>query len=264
MRAQEQDSRTAGAPSTQICSHVSNYLAVQARHSQLPTMPVFHNLPDFLAFLNCTMLSGQIRVFLDHAYQNWSVGRPVPRDLPTLSRLNAFDALVRNAQILQIPVEALASDDIDSPMIVSNECLPVGEQHAGQFPVHLSPTILQQSVVHHAWLDLFPFPNLRDRILRGIHTGELDEDTVCDELCCELLNLESTTDAPVVVWGESWKASSWEFSPAFIEKWASLLQDCPEILIATNYWRRLRGDRSISSSSCRRRGSVPTDPSSNS
>jgi hypothetical protein len=41
---------------------------------------------------------------------------PIPKNLPNLSRLNAFNALARNAQILHIPVECLESDDDNSPL----------------------------------------------------------------------------------------------------------------------------------------------------
>ncbi|CAH0017145.1 unnamed protein product [Clonostachys rhizophaga] len=226
-------------PQTAVACH----LAVLTKQGPLP---VFHSLPDFLAFINCVLLSQQVRIFLDRAYQDWSLSRPVPKDLPTLSRLNAFDALMRNAQILQIPVEALGSDDDDSPLLLTSRHSTGSQQLSGQFPDHLRPTELQKSVRHHPWLDLFPFPSLRDRILQGLQAGELDEDTVCDELCCDLLNLESKTEPPVLIWGDSWQASQWEFSISFIDRWAVLLEDCQEILAATNHWRRLRGAEAFS------------------
>lgn len=169
----------------------------------------------------------------------------MPRDLPTLSRLNAFDALMRNAQILQIPVEFLATDDDNSPFLLTNPN-PAYHNGARQYPTQLMPTTLQRAVRHHSWLDLFPFPSLRNRILKGIESGDLDEDTVCDALCCELLNLEAEEEAPVMIWGDSWEMASWEFSVSFVWKWASLLRECPEILEATNHWRGLRGDEPIS------------------
>ncbi|CAG9942492.1 unnamed protein product [Clonostachys rosea f. rosea IK726] len=134
---------------------VACHLAVLTKQGPLP---VFQNLPDFLAFINCALLSQQVRIFLDRAYQDWSLSRPVPKDLPTLSRLNAFDALMRNAQILQIPVEALGSDDDDSPMLLTSRHSTGNQQISRQFPDHLRPTELQKSVPHHPWLDLFPFP----------------------------------------------------------------------------------------------------------
>ncbi|VUC36581.1 unnamed protein product [Clonostachys rosea] len=77
-------------PRTAVACH----LAVLTKQGPLP---VFQSLPDFLAFINCTLLSQQVRIFHDRAYQDWPLSRLVLEDLPTLSRLNAFDALIRNA-----------------------------------------------------------------------------------------------------------------------------------------------------------------------
>lgn len=161
-------------------------------------------------------------------------------DLPLVTRMTTFDALARNAIALQIPFEYLETDDNSS---IFNVYLPQRGQPS--LPTELSPTALQRTVKHHSWLDLFPFPKMRDNILNGIEDGRYDEDELCDALCCDLLDFNTDTNAAVVVWGESWDASGWEFSPKFFETWGMLLEGCPEILYTSNSWRQKRGEGRI-------------------
>ena len=99
-------------------------------------------------------------------------------------------------------------------------------------------------MAHHPWVDLFPIPNLRDNILRGLESGVIAE----EKLCSDMMRTENSEDAvaPVVVWGEAWDVTCWEFSTAFFKEWGWLIQDCPEVLEATNVWRGKRGKPKIS------------------
>ncbi|KAK6526196.1 hypothetical protein TWF281_011231 [Arthrobotrys megalospora] len=182
--------------------------------------------------------------FLKTAMAHWMLNHPNPRDLPSLSRLNAFDALARNSLLLCIPYEFLETDEFSSPF---NYYGPLEESSSTRLslPKDLSPTILQKNIIHHSWLDLFPFPSLRDNILLGILSGQLDEDQLCDEICCDLLNLDAESVPSLMVWGDSWDSKGWEFSESFFHKWGVLLQGCPEVFQATNYWREERGDARV-------------------
>lgn len=44
-------------------------------------------------------------------------------------------------------------------------------------PLSLQPTALQRSKEHHPWLDCFPFPSMRDNLLRAL--DGFDEDQLC-------------------------------------------------------------------------------------
>jgi hypothetical protein len=171
------------------------------------------------------LLHGSVADWLHQVLVHWHLNHLNPRLLPGLTRLNAMDALLRNALVLQIPVEYLETDDHDS-MFYSPR-LP--RQQA--LPTDLSPTALQNAVTHHSWLDHFPMPGSRDNMLRGISTGELDEAQLSDELCCDLLRLDAMSTAALMIWGEAWDASSWEFSPDFSRDGAICLRD------VTKYWR---------------------------
>lgn len=191
-----------------------------------------------LLLVRCTGLHDRIKEFLQRAFTNWGLNLPSPHDLPLVTRLNTFDALARNALTLRIPLEYLETDEHSS---VFNYQGPTTSGEQPSLPANLRPTALQKAVTHHSWLDLFPIPRMRDNILRGIDAGTYDEDVLCDTLCCDLLNFDKDTNAALVVWGESWDATGWEFSAEFFTRWGALLEGCTEVLETTNHWRQKRG-----------------------
>jgi hypothetical protein len=146
--------------------------------------------------------------------------------------------LAKNALILNIPVELLESEHGDSLFFLPQP--RSSEESSAVLPAHLQPTHLQRTVKYHPWLDLFPFPRMRDNILRGLQSGLLDEDRLAEELVCDFLNLTATGNASLIIWGDSWDQNAWEFGPDFFLKWGSLLDGCQDILQATNHWRARR------------------------
>ena len=205
---------------------------------QQPTNNNIVENDSIFRFIRCPELRREVFEFLLRAHSNWSLGLLVPSDLSPLTRINAFDALVRNAMALHIPLEYLEGDDFHSQFNMNGSQL----SNTPAFPVDLCSTPCQRAIVHHSWLDLFPFPAMRDNILRGIQAGYLDEDEMCEEFCCGLLDLNEDSTSYIVIWGDPWDASGWEFSPGFFAKWAPLLHGCPQILTTTNYWRERRGE----------------------
>lgn len=221
-------------------SHLEKY-AGNRRHQSELFIALLDRLP-ILLIVRRPELHDNVRTYLQQAYTNWGLDLPVARDLPFVTRLTTFDALARNALVLRIPLEYLETDDYRSLFNLQGPEPPGGQPG---FPTHLLPTEIQKSTKHHPWVDLFPFPGMRDNILRGIGAGAYDEDQLCNALCCDLLDFDANTKAPLLVWGESWDANGWEFSPEFFRKWGILLKGCPEVLESTNYWRWKRGERLI-------------------
>lgn len=201
-------------------------------------MAVLDQLP-ILLLVRCSDIHEQIREFLQRAFTHWGLNLPTTLDLPLVSRLNTFDALARNALLLHIPLEYLETDEHASVFNLRGPSQPLSERP--NFPTHLRPTTLQRTITHHSWLDLFPIPGMRDNILRGIEAGVYDEDELCNSLCCDLLDFGSDAKAALLVWGESWDPTAWEFSAEFFAKWGVILRGCPEVLDATNFWRQKRG-----------------------
>ncbi len=99
-------------------------------------------------------------------------------------------------------------------------------------PSSLFPTELQRTIPHHGYIDMIPFPIIRDRILETL--AVINE----EELCHDLQSDEWK------IWGKKpWEPKSWEFSGEFVLKWWFLLDD--EILMMTNFWRMQRQEEPL-------------------
>ncbi|TVY59675.1 hypothetical protein LSUE1_G007279 [Lachnellula suecica] len=100
-------------------------------------------------------------------------------------------------------------------------------------PPCLLPTALQKSTAHEAWIDIIPYPTLRDNILRN-------QDSIdADELCSDFLGgmyegLSEVQHRGMVLWGEPWDGAGWEISEGFARKWARLLRGCGDVIAASN------------------------------
>ena len=189
-------------------------------------------------------VSGFSRQFLEHAYMSYLSGNLKLSHLPLVIQFNVTRGLAQNAAILGLPMEAFLDDDAVSPFNKQGPRLEPGVSQVSAFPVSLHPTLLQGSTLHHPWIDIFPFPRMRDNYLRSITNNTITWDE--DELCDDIHQCGTTSqDASFIIWGEPWDPRNWEASIAFLRKWMWLLEGCPEILRSTNYWRRKRGEKRI-------------------
>ncbi|KAK4462360.1 hypothetical protein QBC42DRAFT_267957 [Cladorrhinum samala] len=193
-----------------------------------------------LVVLKCPKTRQDVAEFIFSASMHWRLGNPTPGDLPMLTRVNAVDALFKNAQALYISSKLLAGNNYWSPF---NFHGPGLSDISASIPPALHPTALQKEVPHKIWVDLLPIPGFRDNILRAIQAGEVEPRKLCEELLCsDLVDIGLASDSSLIIWGESWDARNWEFGPNFFTKWEFLLRGCPEILKTTNYWREKRGE----------------------
>jgi hypothetical protein len=46
----------------------------------------------------------------------------------------------------------------------------------------------------------------------------------------------------LIIWGEPYRAESWEATPGFLRKWAWAVVGCEELIASTNRWRGVRGE----------------------
>lgn len=175
---------------------------------------------------------------MQSVFANYSLNLPKPSNLPILARLNIINALAINALALNFSFDEMYHDDCISPFNVQGPTPPGAVTVLQSGPDNLRPTALQRTIIHHPWIDLFPIAGMRDNILRGLEARLINE----DELCSDMMSVENTDDAlaPFVIWGESWDARGWEVSTDFLKKWGWLVQGCPEVLEATNFWRGRR------------------------
>lgn len=184
-----------------------------------------------------------MRRFADHAYASYMQGTPALAHLPLLVKYNVSTALRRNADILGVTAEYLQWEGV-SPFVKQGPTLGItSPQKSIDWPLSLHPTQLQCSIEHHPWVDVFPWPRLRDNMLQAFEHPEICDE---DELCRDCVEYEVHNSQPVlVVWGDAWDPNSWEVTPGFLRKWGWLFSGCEDFLEATNYWRAKRAERPI-------------------
>ncbi|GKZ32807.1 hypothetical protein AbraIFM66950_002434 [Aspergillus brasiliensis] len=170
------------------------------------------------------------------ALHSYLGGSPQTDMLLNLSRINVLRAAYQNTVALGMTAEWLCQDDAVSIFSVYGpRRIPNG------IPQSLRPTALQRATPHHPWLDVFPFPTMRDNLIRA---GDSLDD---DELCHDLTAFWDTrsSDAALLVWGTPWDPRNWEVTEEFAKKWGAFLRGCPEILHSTNSWRLRRGEKPL-------------------
>lgn len=152
-----------------------------------------------------------------------------------VTQFNIINAMTLNTTCLGLTMELL-HDDIASPF---NALLP-WELNLS-LPPSLQPTTLQLQVNHHPWIDIFPVPSIRDALLR--RTGQYDDEELCHDFFgqCE----ENECHVGLLVWGEAWDPLAYEISEMILQKWIWIVQDCPDIVRSTNYWRAKRGEKPL-------------------
>ncbi|KAL2817980.1 hypothetical protein BDW59DRAFT_165686 [Aspergillus cavernicola] len=118
-------------------------------------------------------------------------------------------------------------------------------------PPTVLPTTLQQTVPHSDWINLFPCPEGRDRLIQGV--GAFEE----DELWAECIGglFEGFPDDEIkrpgiVAWSPPWDIAGWEISEGFVRKWGWLFRGLEGPLGPTNRWRRERGEEPIVYEDC--------------
>jgi hypothetical protein len=188
-----------------------------------------------------------------------------------LVQYNVFRAFVSNKQTLNL----LLTGQTDRRM--SPTTCPISGPYRDDtcvfplnpnIPAALTPTLYQQAHPHPIWINLFPFPRMRDNLIR--RQGRFDHWELLTDLIGEFLganqfprrqglpltiNLtdpkphdEDTVTAGrkgLIVWGEPYDVQSWEATPGFFAKWAWAVEGCDDLLESSNHWRSIRGEELI-------------------
>jgi hypothetical protein len=164
--------------------------------------------------------------------QRLMTGSPRADLLLTLIQFNIFRALVYNTHALGLDFAWLQEEAVSTFY---------GQSNTRDGPTSLYPTTLQYKVEHHPWIDLFPFPAMRDNMLRQ---GEDFDDS---DLCYDLVELchAPSERSGLIVWGEPWEPSNWEVTEQFASKWPWMLKGCFGLLHSTNFWRQQRGENEV-------------------
>ena len=170
------------------------------------------------------------------ARKDYALGSPRVDQLLTLIQFNVFRALVENTSVLRLTMDDWLDEEAISPW-----CEGVSESQISYCPTSLRPTLLQQEVSHHPWIDLFPIPQLRDNLLQRY--DDFDEDALCNELV-DFFDV-SNDETGLIVWKQPWHPSGWEVSETFLRKWKWVVKGCDDLARSTNYWRGIRGEEPL-------------------
>ncbi|OBT98419.1 hypothetical protein VE01_03082 [Pseudogymnoascus verrucosus] len=199
-----------------------------------------HDPPDFQWPTSvCNFTSSEAHLLI-HRFESWAgqirrAAHPTPSHLPMLIKFNVWRALVSNTFTLGLTMEQTADDDALSPFTTNS---PLIHSH---LPAALIPTALQKRIPHHPWIDLLPFPRMRENLIRA---GDAwDEEGLCGDMMGFFH--QGTGREGVIVWGEPWDPRGWEASEEFLEYWGWAIEGCCEIVESTNYWRASRGEKPV-------------------
>ena len=160
-----------------------------------------------------------------------------PDNLITLLQFNALRALAVN--------RTLISGILVTPLDCGEEVIHVISYPTKPelLPSTLLPTTLQQTVPHGDWIDLFPYPEGRDSLIRA--AGTFDEDELwadCIGGLYEGFPDDEVERRGIIAWSPPWDISGWEMSEGFLRKWGWLFEGLRGALEATNRWRMERGE----------------------
>lgn len=160
-----------------------------------------------------------------------------PDHLITLLQFNALRAMAVN--------RTLISGILVTPLDCDEEVIHVIPYPTKPelLPSTLLPTTLQQTVPHGDWIDMFPYPEGRDRLIRA--AGTFDEDELwadCIGGLYEGFPDDEIERRGIIAWSPPWDITGWEMSEGFLRKWGWLFKGLPGWLEATNRWRMERGE----------------------
>ncbi|VUC25155.1 unnamed protein product [Clonostachys rosea] len=206
----------------------------------------FMSVTDKLIYTLCSSslldIKARMADFERAAFYSYTSGSLRTDLLFNLTQFNVMRALFMNmAAIGYDPSLFTETSGKVSDTIISPLCTPGATLPASLMADHLGPTLLQLTVKHHPWIDLWPFPTMRDNILS---CGEEYDDT---ELCLDLVEnyCGPSGMSGFRVWGDPWHPRNWEISEEFLIKWGWVVAGCSEMLIATDYWRERRGEQTL-------------------
>ena len=237
----EQVSKTITGPKSKSEAMVECWDISQHSISTIPTRLIkqIHDSKTPLLITNDTMQTPRKK----HPQEQFNLIFPLCSDhLITLLQFNALRAMATNRGLLKNSLVTL-SDCGSSEDIIAILPYP---SNPHLLPSTLLPTTLQQTVPHGEWIDTFPSPEGRDRLIRL--AGTFDEDDLWDDCIGGLYQGfpdDEMERRGVVAWSPPWQVSGWEMSEGFFVKWGWLFRGVPGMLEATNRWRGERGEEPL-------------------
>jgi hypothetical protein len=159
-----------------------------------------------------------------------------------IAKMGTLQAYLAIAKAIDFSIKNLYDEAAVSPFYQSSNTTAVVKHRADIFP-NLRPTPAQIMYSHHPWLDLIPFPSLRNKILT---LGQLDPPPFdVYELKMDIFMNDGITcwrNARRDMSGQPWDMRCWEAEKWFLEKYAFLFGEEDELRQQTKWWRWMRGE----------------------
>ncbi|PYI00279.1 hypothetical protein BO78DRAFT_439101, partial [Aspergillus sclerotiicarbonarius CBS 121057] len=178
-----------------------------------------------------------------------AAGSPRADLLLRVTRLNILRALNTNIDVLGYRAVDMQDDDALSMFSTIGPRCPVTYNREDVLPPALQPTLIQQTVPHHPWLDLIPIPKMRDNLI--LAESVMDDIQLCHDMCGHERSRaghdrnSGMGETGVIVWKDPWDPEGWEVTETFVRLWGWAVQDCWELFRSTNAWRKQRGERPL-------------------
>jgi hypothetical protein len=163
-------------------------------------------------------------------------------------------ACIANASILGFSLSQESCEDLKSPFFRGSTSESAAKvaclNDFSALSPDLRPSATQLVHRHHPYIDVLPFPTLRERIIKLAYVEEepmIDEDELCQDLNDGLVCWGSVLDGRNSAMGSGapWDVRSWEAQPWFLKKWWIVIGGAEgEIYKQTQWWRQMRGERS--------------------
>ncbi|KAF5559850.1 hypothetical protein FNAPI_4557 [Fusarium napiforme] len=208
----------------------------------------------------------------DQPSSNLAVVIPVDHRLLHLISYNVCRGMMTNKKMMRLFAEFIIAFDFPTLEPQSKTYCDIAvvrsiDREHLPLPTRLEPTQVQMTSPHPCWIDIFPFPELRDNLIRKQliydHIQFL-EDLVGDYVYILPPAVPSTRcivpqftslkggnlpkeNAGMILWGEPHLSESWEVTPSFLAKWSWLIGECKDLVHVSNNWRQSRGDQPLRS-----------------
>ncbi|KAH7236544.1 hypothetical protein BKA59DRAFT_446139 [Fusarium tricinctum] len=222
--------------------------------------------PQNTAHLGQVVATGSTAQPFDFAF-------PLPSDhLLHLIQYNVFRAFISIKRILNTVSPGPTTCPVFGPCLDDTMSRPLNPN----IPPSFAPTTLQLTRFHLPWINSFPFPGVRDNLIR--REGRFDNWELWQDLVGNFMSPTRAewqrdnpvgTSAPVlgleqsqvrlsgsyvdtdevttgrnglIIWGEPHDMRSWEATPGFLAKWSWAVEGCNDLVENSNRWRIRRGE----------------------
>lgn len=110
---------------------------------------------------------------------------------------------------------------------------------------NIHPTKLQLDVPHSIFIDVLPWPSVRDQLIRLSSSGKLDIHDVKGDLVGKEFSHMGAGNTVQIHGDDPLDEEAWELSEYFLQKYHSCVHFDRKIIRRTNFWRRMRGESDV-------------------